>query len=97
MFIRVKMDDTNGHNPFLVEKINTIFSTEAHYLKARHILLALIKRDMDEFERTLNWKPSLYVDKLSIDNFMEYCGSNYLQHVADDADLQLIIDFVRLK
>lgn len=97
MFIRVQMDDTNGHSLELVDKINKIFSNEAHYLKARHILLALIKRDMDEFERTLNWKPSLHVDKLGIDDFLEYCGSNYLQHVANDADLQLIIDFVRLK
>lgn len=90
------MDGTNGHNPALVKQLNVRWMEDKQMFK--DILCALYHRDVEEIRDsdTYNWG-----DK-SIDDICRYMyehwaneASNYLQHIADDQDLETIIKYVR--
>lgn len=90
------MDGTNGHNPALVKQLNVRWMEDKQMFK--DILCALYHRDVEEIRDsdTYNWG-----DK-SIDDICRYMykhwadeAGNYLQHIADDQDLETIIKYVR--
>ena len=80
------MDDRNGHNPILVEKINKIYNHE--YGRMRTIVNALIARDYEEVTTKFPYFECFCEDDKICD---------YLMHTADDLDLEVIINFVRMK
>lgn len=90
------MDTTNGHNPELVAKINKLWDSD--FQKFGYILSALYRRDIVEIYNADSFSdlPNDIDAALSvlIVNWSNY-GPNYLQHIADDGDLETIINFIR--
>lgn len=82
------MDTTNGHNAKLVEYINYIWCRQSESFKP--ILLALFTRDMKE----ANDKG---IELSMFENDFSSFAYEFLQHVCDDGDLSVIIDFIRYK
>lgn len=93
------MDTTNNHDTELVKKINDAWNTKRE--KFAPILIALYKRDIDEIVasdafadwgrvRTNYGTPYEYMEE----NW-DIEAPNYLQHIADDGDLKVILDFIR--
>jgi hypothetical protein len=92
------MDTTNGHNPELVAKINIAWNEKREQFFP--ILCALYKRDNDEIlasDAFADWKK---VSK-DYDTLYEYMEANwdieaynYLQHIADDTDLECILNYL---
>lgn len=92
------MDTTNGHNPELVAKINNAWNEKREQFFP--ILCALYKRDNDEIlasDAFADWKK---VSK-DYDTLYEYMEANwdieaynYLQHIADDTDLECILNYL---
>lgn len=92
------MDATNNHNPKLVAKINIAWNTKREQFFP--IMCALYKRDNDEIlasDAFADW------DKVSkdYDTLYEYMEANwdieaynYLQHIADDTDLECILNYL---
>ena len=92
------MDTTNNHNPKLVAKINIAWNEKREMFFP--IMCALYKRDNDEIlasDAFADW------DKVSKDydtlyGYMEANWDieayNYLQHIADDADLECILNYL---
>lgn len=92
------MDTTNNHNPELVAKINIAWNTKREQFFP--IMCALYKRDNDEIlasDAFADW------DKVSkdYDTLYEYMEANwdieaynYLQHIADDTDLECILNYL---
>ena len=79
------MNDTNNHNPELVEKINEIWNNMDKRDRFDRIIYLLMSRDYVECQD----KGVCDVKRVE-DKFYEY-----LMHVADDHDLETIISFVR--
>jgi hypothetical protein len=79
------MNDTNNHNPNLVEKINEIWNNLDKREDFVRIINTLILRDYVECSDKGVLDVERYVDKYY----------EYLMHVADDHDLETIISFVR--
>ena len=92
------MDDTNGHDPELVKKINIAWNERRE--RFFPILCALYKRDNDKIlasDAFADW------DKVSkdYDTLYEYMEANwdieaynYLRHMADDTDLECILNYL---
>jgi len=92
------MDTTNNHNLELVAKINIAWNEKREMFFP--ILCALYKRDNDEIlasDAFADW------DKVSkdYDTLYEYMEANwdveaynYLQHIADDTDLECILNYL---
>lgn len=92
------MDSTNNHNPELVKKINIAWNEKRE--RFFPIMCALYKRDNDEIlasDAFADW------DKVSkdYDTLYEYMEANwdieaynYLQHIADDTDLECILNYL---
>jgi hypothetical protein len=92
------MDTTNGHDPELVAKINIAWNEKREEFFP--IMCALYKRDNDEIlasDAFADW------DKVSkdYDTLYEYMEANwdieaynYLQHIADDTDLECVLNFL---
>lgn len=92
------MDTTNSHNPELVAKINIAWNEKREMFFP--IMCALYKRDNDEIlasDAFADW------DKVSkdYDTLYEYMEANwdieaynYLQHIADDTDLECILNYL---
>ena len=93
------MDTTDNHNPELVAKINIAWNERRE--RFFPIMCALYKRDNDEIlasDAFADW------DKVSKDydtlyGYMEANWDieayNYLQHIADDTDLECILNYLR--
>jgi len=79
------MNDTNNHNPKLVEKINEIWNNLDKRERFIKIINLLISRDYVECA-----DKGVFDVELEADKYYEY-----LMHVADDLDLETIISFVR--
>ncbi len=86
------MDTTNGHNPELVEKINKIFAT-APWDKLGWVMKALYYRDWEEMvdKEIFNGTEEVYLSDFDWDKY----SYDYLMKVADDTDLETIIQFMR--
>lgn len=80
------MDTTNGHDAKLVEYINYIWCRQSESFKP--ILLALFTRDKEE----ANDKG---IELSMFENDFSSFAYEFLQHVCDDVDLGVIIDFIR--
>ena len=92
------MDATDNHNPELVKKINTAWNEKRE--RFFPIMCALYKRDNDEIlasDAFADW------DKVSkdYDTLYEYMEANwdieaynYLRHIADDTDLECVLNYL---
>lgn len=92
------MNPYNSHSKELVLKINRLWKKDKS--KFRPILIALFHRDFDEIYNADSFG-GLPTDKtdawLSLSLNWETNAYNYLMHIADDGDLEVIIDFIRDK
>lgn len=79
----------NAHNPELVRKINTAWKSEKYHDRFPAILLALLKRDKEEFENTYSCDVALD-EKFAMENAHEI-----MEGMGDDWDLETILSFVR--
>lgn len=95
------MDTTNGHNPKLVAKINIAWNEKREMFFP--IMCALYKRDIEEIINndafsfacaSEIWSPDDAYNYLT--KYWETEASNYLQHIADDADLECILNYLRV-
>lgn len=89
------MDETNGHNPNLVKEINEKWDKLRPFFKT--ILCALYERDMEEIYNSDAFRFEGSMDdafKAMCDEW-DFHAANYLQHIADDQDLETILTFVR--
>lgn len=79
------MDTTNAHNPDLVKKINILWITGDKELW-KNILWAIVLRDKEEIE-----------DKCAINTREDAydIADLILMRVCDDADLEMIINYIR--
>lgn len=98
------MTPYNAHNKDLVNKINELWNSEKHD-RFRIILVAYMQRDLEEMlekncfgdcsdDKVVNFVENI-VDKHYLDEHWEDLAEYYLMRVADDADLECIIDFIR--
>ena len=90
------MDETNGHNPALVKQLNVRWMEDQQMFK--DILCALYHRDIEEIRDsdTYNWgDKNIYDICMYMYEHWADEASNYLQHIADDQDLETIIKYVR--
>lgn len=92
------MDTTNGHDPELVAKINIAWNEKREMFGV--ILCALYKRDNDEILASDAFADWNKVSK-DYDTLYEYMEANwdieaynYLQHIADDTDLECILNYL---
>lgn len=85
------MDDTNGHDPELVERINEAWDTEQNWWELTLILSALMHRDGSQILEELGKEITEYADE---EKMVLELAPEYLQHIADDQDLQQILDFI---
>lgn len=83
------MNYTNNHNQLLVDKINEIYNDEDTRIDFYKILRLLIKRDIEELEEFEGCEiaPDDILDE-------EYIY-DYLMHVANNQELETIINFCR--
>ena len=94
------MDTTNSHNPELVAKINIAWNTKRNQFYS--ILCALYERDIKEIMDNDAFKcPDLAeccqntaLNKMKAE--WDFYAPNYLQHIADDADLECILNFLHI-
>ena len=96
------MDTTNGHNPKLVAKINIAWNKKREMFFP--IMCALYKRDLEEI---MGSDAFVFAGKLVIwtcDDAYNYLAkyweteaSNYLQHIADDTDLECILNYLHVQ
>lgn len=93
------MDTTNGHDKGLVERINAAWDKDKE--KFRPILVALYDRDLREICNADSFQVPEW-EKLDesqifceLQNNWDLHAWNYLQHIADDGDLESILAFVR--
>ncbi len=89
------MDDTNGHDPELVRKINEAWNEKREMFFP--IMCALYKRDVQEILDS----DAFTFPKYDIDDAYLYLSANwdietynYLQHIADDTDLKCILNYL---
>ena len=89
------MDTTNGHNPELVAKINIAWNEKREQFHT--ILCALYKRDVQEILDS----DAFTFPKYAAEDAYRYLkdnwdneADNYLQHIADDTDLECILNYL---
>lgn len=95
------MDTNNGHNDKLVDIINYIYTSCEYNDRLEEALRILYKRDYVELanyysDECVWWK----ADELSFDEMVKLVGledlaHELLYHVCDDADLEMVILYVR--
>ena len=99
------MTPYNGHDKNLVDKINKLWNNEEKHIRFRVILSAYMLRDLDEMydnncfgeasdERTKKFFDE-NVNAEYLSTHWEDLAEYYHMRVADDADLECIIDFIR--
>lgn len=95
------MDATNGHNPKLVEKINVAWNEKREMFFP--IMCALYKRDLEEIMDSdafsFPWGYGCPTDNVYlylVENWDNEIG-NYLQHIADDTDLECILNYLHIQ
>ena len=92
------MDTTNNHDPKLVAKINIAWNEKREQFFP--ILCALYKRDikeiMDSDAFTFPWEHKHTADDvyLYLAESWDIEAYNYLQHIADDTDLECILNYL---
>ena len=92
------MDTTNNHNPKLVAKINIAWNTKREQFFP--IMCALYKRDIEEIMDsdafTFPWEHKYTADDayLYLAENWDIEAYNYLQHIADDTDLECILNYL---
>lgn len=99
------MTPYNAHNKDLVNKINELWNSEEKHNRFRIILVAYMQRDLDEmydkncFGEASDEKTEKFFDENVNTEYLnthwEDLAECYLMRVADDADLECIIDFIR--
>lgn len=84
------MDTCNSHNGDLVDKINYIWRSEKYDDSLKTIATALYERDIEECN-----EKNIFINEYENDLF----GFLYemFMHVCDDADLEVVINFVRAR
>ena len=83
------IDTHNSHNPELVRKINAAWKDDKYHDKFGTILLALLKRDIDEFCDKYGCGVILE-EYFAMDN-----AQKIMEGVCDDQDLECILNFIR--
>lgn len=90
------MDTTNGHDKALVRRINAAWAEDED--RFRPILCALYDRDVWEIfdSDAFAWPEAADSDYIysEMSNNWEMHAYNYLMHIADDRDLEAILDFL---
>jgi hypothetical protein len=92
------MDTTNSHNPELVAKINIAWNEKREMFFP--IMCALYKRDIEEIMDsdafTFPWEHKYTADDayLYLAENWDIETYNYLQHIADDTDLECILNYL---
>lgn len=99
------MTPHNAHNKDLVNKINELWNNEVNHDRFRIILVAYMQRDLEEmydwncFGEASDEKTEKFFDENVNTEYLnthwEDLAEYYLMRVADDADLECIIDFIR--
>ena len=95
------MDTTNNHNPELVAKINIAWNEKREQFFL--IMCALYKRDIEEIMDsdafTFPWEHGYTADDayLYLVENWDIEAYNYLQHIADDADLECILNYLHAR
>lgn len=99
------MTPYNSHNKDLVNKINELWNSEERHNRFQPILVAFMQRDLEEmydkncFGEASDEKTEKFFDENVNVSYLfshwEDLAEYYLMRVADDADLQCIIDFIR--
>lgn len=91
------MNPYNAHNPDLVEKINEVMDTDVFTRPFTEILYALAKRDYEEVEERLHL-PAVELMRFGSREleFTRRYAYDYLMKIADDRDLMMILNFVRV-
>ena len=99
------MTPYNSHDKDLVNKINELWNSEEKHDRFRIILVAYMQRDLDEmydkncFGEASDEKTEKFFDEnvntKYLNTHWEDLAECYLMRVADDADLECIIDFIR--
>lgn len=99
------MTPHNAHNKDLVNKINELWNSEERHNRFQPILVAFMQRDLEEmydkncFGEASDEKTEKFFDENVNVSYLfshwEDLAEDYLMRVADDADLQCIIDFIR--
>lgn len=91
------MDTTNGHNADLVRRINVAWNNKKE--KFSPILIALYERDLHEIFNSDSFQFDEWTDECvayrDLENDWDIHAGNYLQHIANDGDLESILHFVR--
>lgn len=84
------MDTCNSHSADLVDKINFIWQSEKYDSSLKTIATALYERDIEECN-----EKNIFIEEYKDDLF----GFLYemFMHVCDDADLEVVINFVRAR
>ena len=83
------IDTYNAHNAELVRKINKAWKYEQYHHLFGDILLALLKRDMEEYADKFGCHPELTTD------FAMTNAHNIMENICDDWDLDTILNFIR--
>lgn len=94
------MNNTNGHNPDLVEKINNLYNNPKKKECFYTIIQALMYRDGEEIiDKGITTEKNFYYSSCDwhgeFYRYAELFAHDYLMHVADDRDLEIIINFCR--
>ncbi len=85
------MNTTNGHNPDLVKRINEAWDSHQSWWEFTLIVGALMHRDGSTILEMLGKEIAEYADD---EKMVFELGPEYLQIIADDRDLQQILDFI---
>ena len=88
------MDTTNNHNPELVAKINNAWNEKREMFFP--ILCALYDRDIKEImdSDAWDWTDDAESVKETLHDEWDFHAYNYLQHIADDTDLECILNYL---
>lgn len=85
------MDETNGHDPDLVKRINEAWDMHQCWWEFTLIVGALMHRDGSQILDCLDKEVATYADD---EKMVAELGPEYLQHIADNQDLKQILDFI---
>lgn len=88
------IDTTNNHDPELVAKINIAWNEKREQFCP--ILRALYERDIKEIMESdaWNWTDNSESVKETLHDEWDVHADNYLQHIADDTDLECILNYL---
>lgn len=86
----------DGHDKELVRKINLLWMNDK--IRFHQILVALYSRDLQEImdaDSFAELPDSPGKACIELENNWDKYAANYMQHIADDLDLETIINFIR--